>query len=81
MKVCISCGMPMQELSDYPNNDTSKNYCIHCARPDGTMMSLDEKREAMTSFIVRTQGFDEKAARGVAESNMRKFPAWEKYYE
>lgn len=81
MKVCISCGMPMQEQSDFPNNDMNKDYCIHCARPDGEMMSFDEKKEALTKFIIRTQGFDETAAREIAESNMKKLPAWKEKFE
>ena len=34
----------------------------------------------MTKFIVKTQGFDENAARKVAEDMMRKLPAWKSYF-
>lgn len=81
MKTCISCGMPMVEKTDYPNGDIGKDYCVHCACPDGSMMSFGEKKDAMTKFIIRTQGFDEKAAREIAESNMKKLPAWKEKFE
>lgn len=80
MKVCIACGMPMNEMSDFPGGDTSKDYCIHCARPDGSMQSFEEKKAGMISFIVKTQGFDEKAAAKIAENTMKKLPAWKEYF-
>ncbi len=80
MKICISCGMPMKVASDFAGGDTSKDYCIHCARPDGTMQSFEEKKASMIRFIIQTQGFDEKAATLMAESNMKKLPAWKEYF-
>jgi len=75
---CIACGMPMTQASDFANGDSSKDYCKHCARPDGSMKSRDEVLEGMTAFIVRTQGFDPAAARKTAETAMRDLPAWKK---
>lgn len=80
MKRCIACGMPMEELSDFPNNDSSKDYCKYCAKADGSMQSFEEKRENWTNFIIKTQGFDYKAAKAIVENNMKKLPAWEKYF-
>ncbi|MGE5583525.1 MAG: zinc ribbon domain-containing protein [Bacillota bacterium] len=77
MKTCIACGMPMNKPEEFAMGDTSKDYCVYCARPDGTMQSYEEKLESMTGFIVETQGFDEKAAREAAEAMMRKLPAWQ----
>ncbi len=76
MKSCISCGMPMKSKEDYPLADESKDYCVHCAKPDGSMQSYDEKLESMTNFIVKTQGFDRQAANNAARSLMAKLPAW-----
>lgn len=80
MKVCISCGMPMKKASEFAGGDTGKDYCVHCAHADGSMQSFEEKKAGMTDFIMRTQGFDEKAAALIAESNMKKLPAWKKYF-
>lgn len=76
MKNCISCGMPMVKKEDFANGDISKDYCAYCARPDGTMQSYEEKLDSMTGFIVKTQGFDSKAARQSAKKIMAKLPAW-----
>lgn len=76
MKTCIACGMPMKEAADFPSGDTSKEYCIYCARPDGSMQSFEEKKEGMIAFVMREQGFDEAAAIKIVEHNMRQLPAW-----
>lgn len=76
MKKCIACGMPMTKPSDYPQGDESKDYCIYCARPDGSMESYPEKLEGMTEFLIRTQGLDKEAAREMAARTLSKLPAW-----
>jgi hypothetical protein len=55
MKICIACGMPMMKTEDFPLGDENKDYCIYCARPDGTMQSYEEKLEGTTDFLVKTQ--------------------------
>ena len=77
MKMCIACGMPMKEISEFAMNDKTKDYCVHCARPDGSMQSFEEKLENMASFIVKTQGFDKSVALREAENMMKKLPAWQ----
>jgi len=75
-KQCISCGMPLRRAEDYPLGDRTKDYCVHCARPDGSLKSYEEALSGMSAFIVRTQGIDEGAARRVAQGIMAKMPAW-----
>ena len=69
MRICIACGMPMKEKEDFAMGDPGKDYCMHCARPDGSMQSYEEKLSGLTSFIVKTQGFDENAARKAAKKH------------
>lgn len=76
MKICIACGMPMKNREDFATMDENKDYCVHCARPNGKMQSYEEKLESMTSFIVRTQGLDEEVANNAAKGMMAKLPAW-----
>ncbi len=80
MKKCIACGMPMNQARDFAMNDMSKDYCIHCARPDGGMQSFEEKRESLACFIVKTQGVDQGVALEAAESMMKRLPAWANYF-
>jgi hypothetical protein len=76
MKNCISCGMPMREVADYPLGDETKDYCVHCAREDGSMQAYEERAAGMAAFIVRTQGLDEAAALATAKALMARLPAW-----
>lgn len=77
MKICIACGMPMTKPADFPLSDESKDYCIHCARPDGSMQSYQERLENSTEFLIRTQGLDREAAHETAIRLLAKLPAWE----
>jgi len=77
MKMCIACGMPMKTKDDFAMGNESKDYCVYCARPDGTMQSYDEKLEGMTEFIIKTQGLDKDVAKNAAKGMMSKLPAWQ----
>ena len=77
MKTCIACGMPMTGAHQYPGGNEALDYCIHCARPDGSMQSYEEKRRSLSGFMVRTQGLDPEAALLVAGDLMAKLPAWQ----
>ena len=76
MKICIACGMPMNDPGDFALGDVEKDYCVHCARPDGTMQSYEEKLDSMTAFIMKTQGLDRQVAVDAARNMMAALPAW-----
>lgn len=81
LKTCIACGMPMKDASEFALGDTRLDYCVYCARPDGSMQSFAEKQAGMTEFIVKTQGLDRTVAAQAAEAMMRRLPAWKPYFE
>ena len=74
---CVGCGMPMVAVSDFAGADTSKDYCKHCAKPDGSMQNYEEKLDALAGFIAKNEALNLVAARGVAASRMAKLPAWQ----
>lgn len=76
MKLCIACGMPMKDKADFAMGDDSKDYCVHCARQDGTMQSYEEKLRSLSAFIVKTQGLDPQVADSAARNMMAALPAW-----
>ena len=80
MKNCITCGMPMRKASDFAMNDESRDYCVHCAKPDGSMQNFEEKKESLVNFIITTQGLAREAAEGAALSMMKKLPAWKGHF-
>ena len=75
-KKCISCGMPLENPEHFPLSDESKDYCVHCARPDGSMKSYEEAMEGMAAFLERTQGIQDSEARQTARAIMARMPAW-----
>lgn len=80
MKKCIACGMPMNKASEFADGDETKDYCIHCARPDGSMQSFTEKKAGMIQFLQQTQGIDEAAATPLTEKMMKGLPAWKECF-
>jgi hypothetical protein len=66
----------MQKPEDFPQGDQTKDWCVHCARPDGSLQSYDEKLAGMSAFIQKTQGHDPQAARALAARMMARQPAW-----
>jgi hypothetical protein len=70
--------MPLEKEADFPLGDRSKDWCVHCARPDGSLQSYDERVEGMAGFLVQTQALALEAARTTARNLMAKFPAWQK---
>jgi len=76
-KICISCGMPMEKEGDFPLGDQSKEWCVHCARPDGSLQSYEERAKGMAGFLVRTQALAPDAADKTARALMARFPAWQ----
>ncbi|MCL2321202.1 MAG: zinc ribbon domain-containing protein [Oscillospiraceae bacterium] len=76
----IACGMPMKDIDDFAMGDITKDYCVYCARPDGSMQSFEEKRDSLAEFIVKTQGLDKDVAFKTSENMMKKLPAWAEFF-
>jgi hypothetical protein len=74
---CIACGMPMNSPEEHAMGNVNLDYCVHCARPDGQMQTYEEKLESLSSFMVRTQGFDKQVAIDAARNMMSRLPAWQ----
>lgn len=70
----------MKTPAEFAGGDTKKNYCVHCARPDGSMKSFEEQKESLTQFITKTQGLDRAVAENAAIAAMKKLPAWKEYF-
>ena len=67
--------MPM-ERADHAMGDPGRDYCVHCARPDGSMRSYDDALEGMTAFMMRSEGLAEEPARDAVKQVMARLPAW-----
>jgi len=80
MKTCIACGMPMKKESDFAMGDTNKEYCVYCAKEDGSMQSFEEKKQSLVNFTIKTQGLDKVVAEKAVENMMRQLPAWKECF-
>ena len=76
MKTCIACGVPMENVADFASGDLNKDYCIYCARTDGSTQSFDEKLAGYPGWLVKTQGLALNAARDQARTVLMQLPAW-----
>ncbi len=76
-KECIVCGMPMVKKEDFPLGDLTKDYCVWCARPDGTMKSYDEVLASFTRF----QAEKDKTSLKVARKKVKAFLATRKIFQ
>ena len=75
-KICISCGMPMKESKDFPLEDASKDYCVYCARADGSLKSFEEALQGMKQFLIHTYNMDVDDAGKKANEHLKNNPAW-----
>ncbi len=76
---CEACGLILSRPEDYPNSDTSKNYCRWCARPDGSLRPFNEIFEMTWRFVQKTQGLPEPIAKQAAWGFLCEQPAWKDY--
>jgi len=70
----------MDKAEDHAMGDERKDYCVHCARPDGSMQSYDEKLDSMAQFFLKSQKLDKATARSVAGNMMSDLPAWKDHF-
>jgi hypothetical protein len=75
----------MSQPADFAQNDTNKDYCVHCSNQDGTMKSYEQVLEGsihwgMENFTV--MGFEtkpqESEMRNALIAHMANLPAWKK---
>ena len=80
MKKCICCGMPMNKKNDFAMGDESKDYCVYCAKEDGSMKSFDEAVEGMAEYMSESEKIDKNFARKKVLEYMKSRPAWKENF-
>ncbi|MCH4888046.1 transcriptional regulator [Acidaminobacter sp. JC074] len=82
MKICQSCGMPMNDEAMFGKNaDGSKNeeYCLYCY-PQGQFNKPDETFEEMVETCVpfmMKEGHTEAEARKYLTDNLKNLKRWQ----
>ena len=80
MKKCICCGMPMNKKNDFAMGEESKDYCVYCAKEDGSMKSFDEAVEGMAEYMSESEKIDKNFARKKVLEYMKSMPAWKENF-
>lgn len=76
MKICESCGMPLDEKT------TSKfdgRYCIYCQDQEtGALKTYEQVREGSIGAAMKLMGKTREEAQKMADEMMPKLPRWKK---
>ena len=80
MKKCICCGMPMNKKNDFAMGDESKDYCVYCAKEDGSMKSFDEAVEGMAEYMSESEKIDKNFARKKVLEYMKSMQVWKENF-
>ena len=76
MKICESCGMPLEEKT------TSKKdgrYCFYCQNQEtGELASYEQVRQGSIDAAMRLMGKTKEEAEKMADEMMPKLPRWQK---
>ena len=75
-KSCMSCGMPMAKPEDFGGGNPENLYCVHCAKPDGSLKGYEEVFEGVVKFMMVSQNLDRRTAESAARAHMAVMPAW-----
>lgn len=73
---CGSCGFPMRAPADFAGGKTDAAYCSTCGDERGQLKPYDDVLRANADYLVREQGLDPGAARGLARALLASMPAW-----
>jgi len=69
-KICKSCGMSMDDPSDFGLGNTSSIYCRYCVDEEGNYFEHGELLKAMTKRNVFSMGIDIDIAERIARQNL-----------
>jgi hypothetical protein len=79
IKVCKSCGMPMENVEQHGGGNPLNNYCSYCTDELGNLKSYDEVLQGMTNYMITAMKLEYKTAQEMAKDEMIKHPAWKSY--
>jgi hypothetical protein len=66
----------MQSADDFAGGKRDSAYCSTCGDEMGQLKPYDEVLSANAAYLVRQQGLDPGAARGLARALLASMPAW-----
>ena len=77
MKLCESCGMPLEKPEDHGAGDPKNRYCRYCTNEKGELKKKSEIREGWIEFTMKSQGKSREEAEKDVDAAMDEMPAWQ----
>lgn len=68
--------MPFKTASDHALGNKDIPYCSSCTTADGALKSYEEVLAATKGYFIVSQGIDPDIAQRMAETLLKKQPAW-----
>lgn len=76
MKICESCGMPLDEKT---TSKFDNRYCIYCQdQHTGKLKTYEEVREGSIGATIKLMGKTRTEAEKIANEMLPKLPRWKK---
>ena len=76
MRICESCGMPMEGAKDHGGQDEKNIYCKHCTDSKGQLKSREQVREGMINYMMRSEKKERAVAEKLIDEHMSRMPVW-----
>lgn len=73
---CYSCGMPLENPSDFALGDINQKFCSHCTDEKGNLKPYGEILEGLKNYLIHSQGLEQSAALDISKNILAKQPAW-----
>lgn len=73
---CNSCGMPLENKTDFALGDTSSTYCKYCVDTKGGLLPYATILKNNADYYQESQGLTEQAATKMAKDLLLSMPAW-----
>lgn len=76
MKICESCGMPIDDITISKHDG---RYCIYCQNQEtGELKTYDQVREGSIGAAMKLMEKSKEEAEKMADEMMPKLPRWKK---
>lgn len=77
MKICHSCGMPLDETTTSKHNT---NYCIHCQNQEsGEIASFGQVKEGSINAAMKYMGKTREEAEKMVNEMLPNLPHWKRF--
>lgn len=77
MKICIACGMPLENIEDIGTETSEGIFCKYCINEDKSVKTCEEIFDGGINFFLATlTGLDKSLAERAVRKNMNLLPYW-----